>query len=108
MTTARVKPEDCSAMSEVRHGIDRLDEQIVALLAERFRYMDAAARIKQERGAVRDEARKAEVIANAKRHAAEAGIPVEVVEELYERLVEGSIAYEFQRFDEMRANAGGD
>ena len=108
MTASRVKPEDCSAMAEVRDGIDRLDEQIVALLAERFRYMDAAARIKQERGAVRDEARKAEVIANARRHAAEAGIPVEVFEEIYERLVESSIAYEFEKFDEVRANAGGD
>ena len=106
MTIERVKPEDCAGMREVRQGIDRLDEQIVALLAERFRYMDAAARIKQERGAVRDNARKAEVIANAKRHAAEAGIPVQVVEEIYERLVEGSIAYEFEKFDAIRVSAG--
>jgi isochorismate pyruvate lyase len=108
MSISRVKPENCSAMSEVRHGIDRLDEQIVALLAERFRYMDAAARIKQERGLVRDEARKAEVIRNAKRHAVEAGIPVAVLEQIWERLVEASIAYEFERFDEMRASAAGD
>jgi isochorismate pyruvate lyase len=108
MNSARVKPEECNSMADVRHGIDRLDEQIVALLSERFRYMDAAARIKQERGAVRDEARKAEVIGNAKRHALEAGIPVKVIEEIYERLVEGSIAYEFDRFDELRASADGD
>jgi isochorismate pyruvate lyase len=93
-------------MAEVRHGIDRLDEQIVALLAERFRYMDAAARIKQERGTVRDEARKAEVISNAKRFAGDSAIPVAVIEEIYERLVEGSIAYELKQFDELRASAG--
>jgi isochorismate pyruvate lyase len=108
MNSTRVKPEECGGMAEVRHGIDRLDEQIVALIAERFRYMDAAARVKQERGAVRDEARKAEVIGNATRHALEAGIPIAVIEEIYERLVEGSIAYEFERFDALRANAGGD
>ena len=34
------------------------------MLGERFRYMDAAARIKPSRDRVRDEARKAEVIAN--------------------------------------------
>jgi isochorismate pyruvate lyase len=106
MNSARVKPDECGSMAEVRHGIDRLDEQIVALLGERFRYMDAAARIKQERGAVRDEERKAEVIGNAIRHAAESGVPAIVVEEIYERLVEGSIAYEFERFDELRASAG--
>jgi isochorismate pyruvate lyase len=108
MNSARVKPEECGSMADVRHGIDRLDEQIVALLAERFRYMDAAARIKQERGAVRDEARKAEVIGNAKRHGEQSGVPVAVVEEIYERLVEGSIAYELDKFDELRASAGGD
>ena len=43
-------------MAEVRHGVDRLDEDIVRLLGERFRYMDAAARIKPDRAAVRDEA----------------------------------------------------
>jgi isochorismate pyruvate lyase len=108
MNSARVKPDECGSMAEVRHGIDRLDEQIVALLAERFRYMDAAARIKQERGAVRDEERKAEVIGNAARHAAKSGVPTNIVEEIYERLVEGSIAYEFERFDALRANAGAD
>ena len=54
-------------MAEVRHGVDRLDEEIVALLGERFRYMDAAARIKPEREAVRDEGRKAQVLANVAR-----------------------------------------
>ena len=103
MSQDRVKPADCTTMTEVRQGVDRLDAQIVALLGERFRYMDAAARIKTERGAVRDEARKAQVIANAVRHADAADVPAAVVEDLYERLVEGSIAYEFERWDSSRA-----
>ena len=53
-------------MKEVRAGVDALDRELVALLAQRFAYMDAAARIKPERGHVRDEARKAAVIANAR------------------------------------------
>ena len=96
----RVKPANCTNMAEVRYGIDRLDEQIVALIGERFRYMDAAARIKSTRDAVRDEERKAEVIENARRHASAAGAPGHVVADLYEGLVEASIAYEFDRFDE--------
>ncbi len=103
MSEHRVKPAACASMAEVRHGVDRLDAEIVALIGERFRYMDAAARIKPNRGAVRDEARKAQVIANAKRHAAAADAPEAAVADLYERLVEASIAYEFDRFDELRA-----
>ncbi|HEX9931860.1 MAG TPA: chorismate mutase [Allosphingosinicella sp.] len=98
-----VKPADCTAMSEVRRGVDVLDERIVALIGERFRYMDAAARIKPHREAVRDEARKAEVLANVARHARQAGVPADVTADLYERLIEASIAYELEQFDALRA-----
>ena len=40
-------------MTDVREGVDALDRALVALMAERQRYMDAAARIKTDRGAVR-------------------------------------------------------
>lgn len=102
MSNTRVKPVDCRTMQDVRHGVDRLDEEIVSLLGERFRYMEAAARIKPSREAVRDEARKAEVIGNVRRLAPTEGVPEKVASDLYERLVEASIAYEFERFDEMR------
>jgi isochorismate pyruvate lyase len=89
-------------MAEVRHGVDRLDEEIVALIGERFRYMDAAARIKPDREAVRDEGRKAQVLANVARLAARHHVPADAAAEMYERLVEASIAYEFGRFDATR------
>jgi isochorismate pyruvate lyase len=89
-------------MDQVRYGVDQLDEEIVALLAERFRYMDAAARIKPGREAVRDEWRKADVLAKVEAATARAGAPAERVILLYESLVEASIAYEFERFDRTR------
>ncbi|MEN2747395.1 chorismate mutase [Sphingomonas sp. T9W2] len=93
---------DCTTMTEVRAGVDQVDRELVALLARRFAYMDAAARIKPARAAVRDEARKAEVIANARAAAAQIGVPDAVVADLWERLVEASIAYEMARFDATR------
>ena len=98
-----IDPERCQTMTEVRAGVDALDEQIVTLLATRMRFMDAAARIKTERGQVRDEARKAAVIAHARDVAGQAGVPPALAEALYEILVEGSIAYELGRFDERLA-----
>lgn len=92
-------PEACTTMAEVRAGVDAVDRALVGLLARRFGYMDAAARIKPERGQVRDEARKAQVIANVRAHARAAGIPEESVGALWEQLVEASIAYEFEAFD---------
>lgn len=101
-----VKPaEACQTMAEVRAGVDALDRELVALLARRFTYMDAAARIKPTRAQVRDEARKAQVIANASTAAAAAGLPAGLAEALWEQLVEASIAYEFTAFDARRADA---
>lgn len=98
-----LSPEQCQTMLEVRAGVDQVDRELVALLARRFGYMDAAARIKPDRGTVRDEARKAQVIENVRTHARVAGIPETVIAAVWEALVEGSISYEFERFDSLRA-----
>ena len=95
-------PEACQTMVQVRAGVDALDQELVALLARRFGYMDAAARIKPSRSDVRDEARKAQVIANASVAAAAAGLPPGLAENLWEALVESSIAHELDRWDSLR------
>ncbi|RVT89868.1 chorismate mutase [Sphingomonas crocodyli] len=101
------KPEivpaaDCTQMSEVRAAIDSLDTLIVSLLGERMRYIEAAARIKPDRGAVRDEVRKAAVIAHAVKVADDRGFPPKLAYQLYDMLVEGSIAHEFAVYDATR------
>ena len=98
-------PQDCLTMSEVRAGVDDVDRQIVALIVRRFGYMDAAARIKTDRATVRDEERKADVLRKVRASAASRDIDPEVVERLYEQLIERSIAYEFRKWDERRAGA---
>ncbi|MFC3713935.1 chorismate mutase [Sphingoaurantiacus capsulatus] len=86
-------------MAEVRAGIDALDRQLVTLMAERLGYIAAAARIKPERGAVRDEWRKADVLAKVKAASEAQGVPPELTADLWERMVEFSIAHEFVLFD---------
>jgi isochorismate pyruvate lyase len=95
-------PADCTTMTEVRAGVDAVDRDIVALLARRFGYMDAAARIKPDREAVRDEWRKADVKAKVDAAAAEAGIDRALIDRLYEDLIETSIAHELVRWDLIR------
>lgn len=97
-------PAHCQTMVDVRAGVDNVDRALVALLQTRFGYMDAAARIKPTRDAVRDEARKAQVIANIRAEAAARGLPDELLMQLWEDLVEGSIAYELDRWDAEQAS----
>lgn len=94
-------PTDCATMTEVRAGVDEVDRRVVALLARRFGYMDAAARIKPDRNVVRDEARKAQVLANVRAEATAFSIDATLVNSLYEQLIEASIAHELVEFDRL-------
>ncbi len=96
-------PDDCKTMLEVRIGVDATDRELMALLARRYGYMRAAARIKTDRNAVRDEDRKAEVIANARDDARARQLPAENIEQIWELLVESSIAYELVEWDRIRS-----
>ena len=104
--TDYLMPDDCETMREVRAGVDATDRELMALIDRRFGYMRAAARIKADRGMVRDEARKAEVIANARADAEERGLPVKDLAVIWERLVEASIAYELVEWDRLNEYAG--
>lgn len=95
-------PEDCTTMTEVRAGVDALDRALMALIARRFAYMRAAARIKPDRASVRDEDRKAEVIANVRADAAKRHLPHDELAAMWETLVEASIAYEFEEWARAR------
>jgi isochorismate pyruvate lyase len=95
-------PDDCTDMLEVRVGVDATDRELVALLDRRFGYMRAAARIKQSRDTVRDETRKAAVIAAVAGDAGTRGLPAEKIAEIWDLLVETSIAYELEEWDRLR------
>lgn len=95
-------PEDCTDMAQVRAGVDATDRALMDLLDRRFGYMRAAARIKNDRGVVRDEARKAQVIANARADALARDLPAEALAAIWEQLVEASIAYELVEWDRIR------
>ena len=95
-------PQDCTTMAEVRAGVDDVDGQIIALIARRFGYMDAAARIKGDRSTVRDEERKAQVLAHVVNCADAAGLDRAVMVRMYNDLIEASIAHELRTFDALR------
>ena len=102
METDIVMPDDCQDMAQVRAGVDRTDRELMELLARRYGYMRAAARIKQARDTVRDEGRKAEVVENARADAASRGLPDKALAEIWNDLVESSIAYELVEWDRLR------
>ena len=94
-----VQPEPGQALQD-RLGRFRGRTFAVCVLDSKQEFPAAAARIKSDRTQVRDETRKAQVIANAQRNARDAGVPEPLVAALWETLVESSISYETVLFDQ--------
>ncbi|WP_280636519.1 chorismate mutase [Brevundimonas sp. A19_0] len=89
-------------MAEVRQGVDALDRALVALLAERQGYMEAAARIKPSRDVVHDQARIDDVVAKVLSAAREAGLSPDIAEPVWRLLIDRCIAHEFATWDRVR------
>jgi isochorismate pyruvate lyase len=92
------RPEDCATMADIRAEIDRIDEALVTLFAERATYIDRAAEVKAEVDLpARIGSRVEEVVRNVRRHAEAQGLPPDLVEKLWRRLIDWSIAREENR-----------
>ncbi len=98
----RTAPEACASMTEVRHGVDALDRALVTLLAERQRYMDAAARIKPCRDVVHDDARIEDVVTKVLAAAQQAGLSSDIAEPVWRTLIDRCIAHELGTWDRTR------
>jgi len=99
-------PEACADLSEVRAGIDEVDARIIELLARRQAYAARAAKAKADRSAVRDEARVAQVIANALARGAEMGVSPDIVEPIWRTMIDAYVEYEHRVFDAMDTARG--
>jgi len=96
----------CNTMQEVRREIDRLDRELVKLLAERQGYIEQAGRIKGERSAVRDDARIEDVVEKVLAEAERAGLSPAIAEPLWRLLIEKSIEHEYTVFDAKAQKTG--
>ena len=98
-------------LAGIRREIDRIDEQVVRLLAERAMYVKDAARFKRDAFQVSAPARQAQVFARVRAQAERLmpdfnggfeGLP-DVVEAAYRSLVAGYIACEQNYFGQTEA-----
>ncbi|TKD21813.1 chorismate mutase [Rhodobacter capsulatus] len=89
------EPSEITSMAELRAEIDALDLRLVALLADRARFIDRAAELKPAEGMpARIKARVEEVVNNARTAAEARGMDPELIEAMWRMMVEWSIARE--------------
>ncbi|MGV2895985.1 chorismate mutase [Achromobacter sp. AGC78] len=96
----------CANLAEVRANIDRLDDEIVRLIAERALYVKDAARFKRDAYQVSAPARQAQVFDKARalatRHNRGFANLEAVVDATYRAMVAAFIADEQTYFDNMK------
>jgi isochorismate pyruvate lyase len=84
----------CTTLMQVRDNIDRIDHAIVALMAERGKYVAEAGRFKPDPAAVSAPARVDAVIAKVRADAEAQGLDPAVAERAYRAMIAAFEDYE--------------
>jgi isochorismate pyruvate lyase len=93
-------PDRDAVLKPLRDQIDAVDEQMVALVAERMRIVDAVVSIKQANGIPgRLDDRIEAVVSHVRDKADRLGAPPDLAEVLWRTMIEWVIAYEDARLD---------
>ncbi|MBL6935294.1 MAG: chorismate mutase [Alphaproteobacteria bacterium] len=94
-------PVPCRDLDEVRANIDRLDGDILRLMAERSFYVGEAARFKSSREGVVDRARIEDIITRMRAKAEQAGLAPGIAEAVFRRMIDSFIEFEKNEFDRL-------
>ena len=82
-------------LSQLREEIDRIDSELLQALAERLDVVREIGALKRSKGLpARDDARWQEVVTKAKKEAAQKGIPVSLIEDVFEAIHSAALEIE--------------
>ncbi len=90
----------CENLEQVRENIDRIDNEIIKLIAERGTYVVQASAFKKNEEGVRDTGRVEKVIAKVRTKAEEYGANPDMVEALYREMISRFVSMEMKEFNE--------
>ena len=95
-------PADCTDLEQVRVEIDRIDNKLVDVIAERLGYVERAWQIKLQ---LKQEAnvpwRNQQVIDKVRARAVEKGVPPDLCEALWRQMIGWFIQYEEERLQQQ-------
>ncbi|MBQ5558331.1 MAG: chorismate mutase [Lachnospiraceae bacterium] len=92
----------CKNLEEVRENIDRIDDEIIQLIAERGTYVIQASNFKKDEEGVKDTARVEKVIQKVRAKAQEYVANQDMVEALYREMISRFVNMEMKEFQEKR------
>lgn len=96
-------PDECENMADIRAEIDRLDQQVIALLGQRFAYVKAAAKFKTSEAAVQAPERFQAMLAQRRIWAEAAGLSADAIGKMYQDLVTYFIDEEMKHWQQSKS-----
>lgn len=100
------KPSECRDMQDIRAEIDRIDQEVIGLLGQRFGYVQAASQFKTSETSVRAPERFKAMLEQRRVWAKDAGLDPDVIANMYRDLVNYFIEEEMKKWQaETKAEA---
>ena len=96
--------KQCSALDEARFEIDKVDEEIVKLIAFRNDYIKQIAHFKTSIEEVKAEDRIADVISKVRAQAISLDLSPNLINDLYIRMIDGMVESEIAEFNNAKAH----
>jgi isochorismate pyruvate lyase len=94
VTAAAKLPAQCESKEDVRAEIDRIDQQLLTLLAERHGYVTRMAEIKTDPHEAYDPARIESIITKVRARSADLDLDEDQAELIWRTLIDWNVNYE--------------
>jgi isochorismate pyruvate lyase len=91
----------CNNLDEVRENIDRIDNQIVKLIAERSQYVSQASKFKKDTNDVKAPNRVEAVVQKVRSIAEENNLNPDIIEIVYRNMIDAFINMELACFNDI-------
>ncbi len=88
----------CHSLQEVRDEIDKIDEQIINLIAARKDYVKQAANFKDSVEEIKSDERIEDVINRVRHQALSLGLSPNMVAEIYTKMIDDMVETEIAQF----------
>jgi len=95
--------KQCNTLEEARNEIDKVDDEIVKLIANRNDYIKQIAHFKTSIDEVKAEDRISEVISRVREQAISLDLSPNLINDLYVRMINGMVESEIAEFNNAKS-----
>jgi len=94
--------KNCNSLDEVRDEIDKVDEQIIRLIASRKDYVKQAANFKNTIDEIKADERVNDVLDKVRHQALSLSLSPNLVAEIYQRMIDDMVETEIAQFRNVK------